>query len=79
MVTITVTRKEREEFIKAKYVQHKFTIETCSDTIELQQDLQQAIQTRDIQAIIQVYAEGLDLMTVLPESVSIFSVKLLSP
>ncbi|XP_045181837.2 arf-GAP with SH3 domain, ANK repeat and PH domain-containing protein 2-like isoform X2 [Mercenaria mercenaria] len=60
--------KEREEFIKAKYVHHKFTIQTCSDTNELQQDLQQAIQTRDIQAIIQVYAEGLDLMTVLPES-----------
>lgn len=60
--------KEREEFIKAKYVHHRFTIQTCSDTSELQQDLQQAIQTRDIQSIIQVYAEGLDLMTVIPES-----------
>ena len=29
-----------------------------------------AIQTRDIQALIQVYAEGLDLMAVLTDSVS---------
>ena len=64
-------REEREEFIKAKYVHHKFVIQTCSDVEEQQQDLQTAIQTRDIQAILQVYAEGLDLMTVLPEAVII--------
>ncbi|KAL4217594.1 Arf-GAP with SH3 domain [Mactra antiquata] len=62
--------KEREEFIKAKYLQHKFTIQTNGDTSELQQDLYIAIQTRDIQAVIQVYAEGLDLMTVFPDSPS---------
>ncbi|XP_052761554.1 arfGAP with SH3 domain, ANK repeat and PH domain-containing protein-like isoform X1 [Mya arenaria] len=59
---------EREEFIKAKYVDHEYTIITCNDIRELQHDFQQAIQQRDLQSIIQVYAEGLDLMTVLPDS-----------
>ncbi|KAL3887945.1 hypothetical protein ACJMK2_000330 [Sinanodonta woodiana] len=59
--------KEREEFIQAKYVQHRFAIQTCTDTSELLQDLKLAIEGREIQALLQVYAEGLDLMTALPD------------
>ncbi|XP_052272308.1 arf-GAP with SH3 domain, ANK repeat and PH domain-containing protein 2-like isoform X2 [Dreissena polymorpha] len=60
--------KQREDYIKAKYIDHQYTIKTCSDVRELQSDYQQAIQQKELQAILQVRAEGLDLMTVLPES-----------
>jgi len=33
-------------------------------------DLRGAIQQRDIGAVLQIYAEGLNMMTVLPDSVS---------
>ncbi|KAJ8321871.1 hypothetical protein KUTeg_000342 [Tegillarca granosa] len=58
---------EREQFIKAKYEQHKFAIITCTDHEDLKQDLKQAIVTRDLSALFQVYAEGIDLMSVLPD------------
>ncbi|CAL1536476.1 unnamed protein product [Lymnaea stagnalis] len=58
---------ERRDFIKAKYEQHKFAIITCADKEELKQDLKQAIQLKDLLALLQVYAEGLDLSTLLPD------------
>ena len=66
-----ICREERETFIKAKYIEHKYTIIECSDQRELQTEFVNAIQQRDLQSIIQVYAEGLELMTVLPDSVSV--------
>ena len=65
-------RQERFSFIKAKYVEHKYAIITCSDKEDLKQDLKQAILTHDISALLQVYAEGIDLMTILPDCVSIY-------
>lgn len=59
---------ERREFIKAKYEQHKYAIQTCTDKEELKQDLQQAITSKDIFALLQVHAEGLELMSTLPKT-----------
>ncbi|KAI8764674.1 arf-GAP with SH3 domain, ANK repeat and PH domain-containing protein 2 [Biomphalaria glabrata] len=58
---------DRRDFIKAKYEQHKFAIITCSDKEDLKQDLKQAILYADLPALLQVYAEGLDLSTPLPD------------
>ncbi|KAK6167781.1 hypothetical protein SNE40_021731 [Patella caerulea] len=60
--------EEKRDFIRSKYEQHRFAIITCTDKEELKQDLKQAILSKDIFALLQVYAEGLDLMTTLPES-----------
>lgn len=67
-------RNDRRDFIKAKYEQHKFAIITCSDKEDLKQDLKQAILYADLPALLQVYAEGLDLSTPLPDMVSILAV-----
>lgn len=66
-----IQREERLTFIKCKYEEHKYAIITCTYTDDLKQDLKQAILTHDIGALLQVYAEGMDLMTVLPDCVSI--------
>ncbi|XP_059176162.1 arf-GAP with SH3 domain, ANK repeat and PH domain-containing protein 2-like [Physella acuta] len=58
---------DRRDFIKAKYLQHKFAIITCANTEELRQDLKQATQNKDLLALLQVYAEKLDLSTPLPD------------
>ncbi|KAL5013645.1 hypothetical protein ScPMuIL_007915, partial [Solemya velum] len=58
---------DRREYIKAKYEQHRYAIITCTDKEELKQDLKQAVLSRDIFAMLQVHAEGLDLMSVLPD------------
>ncbi|XP_041360699.1 arf-GAP with SH3 domain, ANK repeat and PH domain-containing protein 2-like [Gigantopelta aegis] len=57
----------RRDFIRAKYELRKYAIITCTDKEDLKQDLKQAIISKDIFALMQVYAEGLDLMTVLPD------------
>ncbi|XP_071142681.1 arf-GAP with SH3 domain, ANK repeat and PH domain-containing protein 2-like isoform X3 [Mytilus edulis] len=59
--------EERLHYIKAKYEQHKYAIITSTDKEDLKQDLKQAIIQQDIGALIQVYAEGADLMTELPD------------
>lgn len=58
---------ERRDFIRAKYEQHKFAIITCTDKEDLKQDLKQAVLAKDLLALLQVYAEGLDLSTPLPD------------
>ncbi|ESO83203.1 hypothetical protein LOTGIDRAFT_179801 [Lottia gigantea] len=59
---------DKRDFIRAKYEQHRYAIITCPVKEELKQDLKQAILSKDIFALLQVYAEGLDLMTTLPDS-----------
>ncbi|XP_029635615.1 arf-GAP with SH3 domain, ANK repeat and PH domain-containing protein 2 isoform X4 [Octopus sinensis] len=59
---------KRREFIKAKYEQHKYVIQTCTDKEDLKQELQQAIASKDVFALLQVHAEGLELMTTLPNT-----------
>ncbi|KAK3088884.1 hypothetical protein FSP39_024982 [Pinctada imbricata] len=58
---------EREQYIFSKYEQHKYAIITSTDRDELGQDLKQAVLQTDMMALLQVYAEGMDLMSVLPE------------
>uniref|UniRef100_A0A3P8X216 ArfGAP with SH3 domain, ankyrin repeat and PH domain 1 n=1 Tax=Cynoglossus semilaevis TaxID=244447 RepID=A0A3P8X216_CYNSE len=57
----------RKEFITAKYVDHKFARKTCTSAAAKMIDLYEAVQNRDLLALIQVYAEGVELMEPLPE------------
>jgi hypothetical protein len=65
-----VLREARRDFIKAKYEQHKFVINTCTDKEDLKQDLKQAILSNDLMSLLQVQAEGMDLSTTLPDMVN---------
>nr|XP_033964216.1 arf-GAP with SH3 domain, ANK repeat and PH domain-containing protein 1 isoform X1 [Pseudochaenichthys georgianus] len=57
----------RKEFIYAKYVDHKYARKTCTSVSAKMIDLFEAVQSRDLLSLIQVYAEGVELMEPLPE------------
>ncbi|XP_051543614.1 arf-GAP with SH3 domain, ANK repeat and PH domain-containing protein 1-like isoform X5 [Myxocyprinus asiaticus] len=57
----------RKEFINAKYVDHKFARKTCSSAAAKMNDLYEAVRSQDLLALIQVYAEGVELMEPLPD------------
>ncbi|RXN28217.1 arf-GAP with SH3 ANK repeat and PH domain-containing 1-like isoform X5 [Labeo rohita] len=57
----------RKEFINAKYVDHKFARKTCSSAAAKMSELFEAVRSHDLLALIQVYAEGVELMEPLPE------------
>ncbi|XP_023234125.1 arfGAP with SH3 domain, ANK repeat and PH domain-containing protein-like isoform X3 [Centruroides sculpturatus] len=63
--------EDRYEFIRSKYVEHKFALRTCSDESDLKSDLEHAILSRHLHQLLQAFAEGVDLTSVLPGSVSI--------
>uniref|UniRef100_A0A8C6UY48 ArfGAP with SH3 domain, ankyrin repeat and PH domain 1b n=1 Tax=Neogobius melanostomus TaxID=47308 RepID=A0A8C6UY48_9GOBI len=58
----------RKEFITAKYVDHKYARKTCSSAAAKMIELFEAVQSRDLLSLIQVYAEGVELMEPLPET-----------
>nr|XP_023419813.1 arf-GAP with SH3 domain, ANK repeat and PH domain-containing protein 1 isoform X5 [Cavia porcellus] len=58
----------RKEYITAKYVDHRFSRKTCSTSSAKLNELLEAIKSRDLLALIQVYAEGVELMEPLLES-----------
>nr|XP_061809788.1 arf-GAP with SH3 domain, ANK repeat and PH domain-containing protein 1-like isoform X1 [Nerophis lumbriciformis] len=58
----------RKEFINAKYVDHKYARKTCSSAAAKMIELYEAVRSRDLLALIQVYAEGVELMEPLPEA-----------
>ncbi|XP_049605348.1 arf-GAP with SH3 domain, ANK repeat and PH domain-containing protein 1 isoform X3 [Syngnathus scovelli] len=58
----------RKEFITAKYVDRKFARKTCSSAAAKMVELYEAVRTRDLLALVQVYAEGVELMEPLPEA-----------
>uniref|UniRef100_A0A8C6V1D0 ArfGAP with SH3 domain, ankyrin repeat and PH domain 1b n=1 Tax=Neogobius melanostomus TaxID=47308 RepID=A0A8C6V1D0_9GOBI len=58
----------RKEFITAKYVDHKYARKTCSSAAAKMIELFEAVQSRDLLSLIQVYAEGVELMEPLPEA-----------
>ncbi|MBN3324324.1 ASAP1 protein, partial [Atractosteus spatula] len=58
----------RKEFINAKYVDHKFARKTCTSAAAKMSELFEAVKSRDLLALIQVYAEGVELMEPLPET-----------
>ncbi|XP_013855150.1 arf-GAP with SH3 domain, ANK repeat and PH domain-containing protein 1 [Austrofundulus limnaeus] len=58
----------RKEFINAKYVDHKYAKKTCTSAAAKMIELFEAVQSRDLLALVQVYAEGVELMEPLPET-----------
>lgn len=60
-------RTARKEFITAKYVDHKFSRKTCASAAAKLNELLEAVKSRDLLALIQVYAEGVELMEPLLE------------
>lgn len=56
----------RKDFITAKYTEKRFVQRKYADAGARLQALFEAVRTRDIFSLIQVYAEGVDLMDVLP-------------
>ncbi|XP_036119627.1 arf-GAP with SH3 domain, ANK repeat and PH domain-containing protein 1 isoform X9 [Molossus molossus] len=57
----------RKEYITAKYVDHRFSRKTCSSSSAKLNELLEAIRSKDLLALIQVYAEGVELMEPLLE------------
>lgn len=64
------TMEERNMFIRAKYIQKKYIIRTCTSEFELLTDMEQAVQSKDLFLLLQVWAEGASLAaTPLPSNV----------
>lgn len=61
-------RTARKEYITAKYMEHKFCRRMCSSGAEKQSELLEAVKSRDLLALIQVYAEGVEILEPLLES-----------
>ncbi|XP_033209632.1 arfGAP with SH3 domain, ANK repeat and PH domain-containing protein isoform X3 [Belonocnema kinseyi] len=66
--TPTSTMEERYEFIRAKYVDKRYVMHTCADERDLLSDLEHALNNRDLQQLLQVFAENVDLAASLPTS-----------
>lgn len=60
--------EERYDFIRAKYVAKRYVMRTCSNDLDLRNDLEQSIVNADISQLLQAWAEGADLTSVLPSS-----------
>ncbi|CAI9545830.1 unnamed protein product [Staurois parvus] len=58
----------RKEYITAKYVEHKYCRKMCTSGAEKLSELLEAVKSRDLLALIQVYAEGVEIMEPLVES-----------
>ncbi|KAJ8268434.1 hypothetical protein COCON_G00136060 [Conger conger] len=58
----------RKEFINAKYVDHKFARKNCSSAAAKMGELCDAVKSRALLSLVQVYAEGVELMEPLPEA-----------
>ena len=63
-------RDERYEFIRAKYVEKKFASRTCADERDLLSDLEHSVNNKNLYHLLEVFAEGVDLSSPLPSSVS---------
>ncbi|KAM9788076.1 arf-GAP with SH3 domain, ANK repeat and PH domain-containing protein 2a isoform 2-T2 [Syngnathus typhle] len=56
----------RKDFIVAKYTEKRFARKKCPDTASRLHTLCDAVKARDIVSLIQIYAEGVDLMEPIP-------------
>uniref|UniRef100_A0A8C8D8K9 ArfGAP with SH3 domain, ankyrin repeat and PH domain 2b n=1 Tax=Oncorhynchus tshawytscha TaxID=74940 RepID=A0A8C8D8K9_ONCTS len=56
----------RKDYITAKYTEKKFVQRKCADEESRLHILCEAVKTRNILSLIQVYAEGVDLMETIP-------------
>lgn len=59
-------RQARKDFITAKYTEKRFARKKCPDATSSLHTLCEAVKARDIFSLIQVYAEGVDLMEPIP-------------
>ncbi|XP_069371592.1 LOW QUALITY PROTEIN: arf-GAP with SH3 domain, ANK repeat and PH domain-containing protein 2b [Paralichthys olivaceus] len=59
--------QKRKDYITAKYTEKRFALRFCADTESRLQALYEAVRNRDILSLIQVYAEGVDLMDAIPQ------------
>ena len=66
--TPTSSMDVRNAFIRAKYVERKYIIKTCSDETDLRADLEHAVLSRHLLQLLQAFAEGADLTWILPNS-----------
>ncbi|KAG7214995.1 hypothetical protein INR49_022903 [Caranx melampygus] len=57
----------RKDYITAKYTEKRFARRLCPDAASKLQVLYEAVKKRDILSLIQVYAEGVDLMEPIPQ------------
>ncbi|XP_070843574.1 arf-GAP with SH3 domain, ANK repeat and PH domain-containing protein 2b [Chaetodon trifascialis] len=57
----------RKDYITAKYTEKRFAQRLCADAASRLQGLYEAVRNRDILSLIQVYAEGVDLMEASPQ------------
>lgn len=64
-------REERKSFIRGKYISRNYVTHTCADDPDaLADELQLAIRSGEIFSLLQLFAEGADLMAPLPGYVS---------
>lgn len=68
LIFVYLSREERYDFIRAKYVAKRYVMRTCSDDNDLRCDLEQAVVNADMSQLLQVWAEGADLTCCLPSS-----------
>uniref|UniRef100_A0AAR2JIH4 ArfGAP with SH3 domain, ankyrin repeat and PH domain 1b n=1 Tax=Pygocentrus nattereri TaxID=42514 RepID=A0AAR2JIH4_PYGNA len=59
---------ERKEYINAKYVEHRFARRTATTATARQGDLYEAVRTRDLLGLVQLYADGVELLEPFPEA-----------
>ena len=59
-------RNARKDYINAKYIEKKYARKKCTDNAAKLQSLCEAVRTRDIFGLVQVYAEGVDLTEKIP-------------
>ncbi|XP_015237954.1 PREDICTED: arf-GAP with SH3 domain, ANK repeat and PH domain-containing protein 2-like [Cyprinodon variegatus] len=57
----------RKDYITAKYTEKRFALRLCADAQSRLRTLYEAVRNRDIMSLIQVYAEGVDLMEAFPQ------------
>ncbi|KAM4713401.1 arf-GAP with SH3 domain, ANK repeat and PH domain-containing protein 2b [Anableps anableps] len=57
----------RKDYITAKYTEKRFALRLCADAESRLKALYEAVRNRDILSLIQVYAEGVDLMEASPQ------------
>lgn len=61
------SRQTRKDFITAKYTEKRFVRQLCADGESRLQRLYEAVRNRDVLSLIQVYAEGAELMEPRPQ------------
>lgn len=63
----SVCRLQRKEFINNKYIEHKFARRTVSMASDGLEELCKAVRAKDLMTVIQLYAEGVELLEPLPD------------